>query len=93
MSEHNIGWAVSKLWEGQKVRRHGWNNGGMWLALMPSIVIPAGMVNGRTAKFVPPDVDINCGAYIAMWTAKEVWQPGWVCSQADLLASDWEIAE
>lgn len=93
MSEHNIGWAVAQLRDGKKVRRAGWNNAGMWLAFMPAFTIPAGMVNGRTAKFVPPDVDINCGAYIAMWTAKGIWQPGWVCSQADLLATDWEIAE
>lgn len=29
--------------------------------------------------------------YVAMFTATKQWQPGWVCSQADLLATDWEI--
>jgi hypothetical protein len=28
-----------------------------------------------------------------MWTAQKQWQPGWLCSQADLLAEDWEIAD
>ena len=30
--------------------------------------------------------------YVAMWMAQGEWQPGWVCSQADLLGTDWEIA-
>lgn len=27
------GWAIKQLWDGQKVRRSGWNGKGMWLAL------------------------------------------------------------
>lgn len=87
-----IGWAVRNLKAGEKVRRSGWNGKGMFLAFMPAFTIPAGMVNGRTAKFVPLGQDVECGGYIAMWTAQGVWQPGWLASQADLLAEDWELA-
>lgn len=31
--------------------------------------------------------------FVTMRTAQGAWQPGWVCSQADLLADDWESAE
>ena len=90
---HDIGWAMDRLQAGCKVQRTGWNGKGMYLAFMPAFTIPSGMVNGRTAKFVPSDQDIKCGAYIAMWTARGVWQPGWLASQMDLLACDWEVVE
>jgi hypothetical protein len=38
---------------------------------------------------VPPD----SSPFVSMWTAQGRWQPGWVCSQADLLATDWELAD
>ena len=87
----DFGFALRMLKEGKRVARDGWNGKGMWLALMPGFVIPAGMVNERTRKFVPPDVDLNCGGYIVMWTAQQVWQPGWLASQADMLAEDWVV--
>lgn len=31
--------------------------------------------------------------YITMFTAQKRLQPGWVCSQADLLARDWEMVD
>lgn len=73
MEMNGIGWAVKKMWNGQKVRRAGWNNKGMYVYL----------------KKQEPGV----GAYVLMLTAKGTIQPGWVCSQADLLSTDWELAE
>lgn len=87
----DIGWAVRMMKKGHKLARRGWNGKGMFLAYMPEFTIPSGMVNGRTAKFVPADTDVMCGAYISMWTAQGIWQPGWLASQPDLLATDWEI--
>ena len=85
--------ALRRLKNGEKIAREGWNGTGMWLAYMPGFVIPGGMVNGRTAKYVPAGQDIECGGYIAMWTAAGVWQPGWLASQTDMLADDWVIVE
>lgn len=28
----------------------------------------------------------------AGWNGKGVWQPGWLASQADMLAEDWDLA-
>jgi len=88
----NFGQAIEALKNGCKVAREGWNGKGMWLAYMPPVVIPEALVNGRTKKFVPIG-DLNVGGYIAMWTAQGVWQPGWLASQPDMLATDWTIVE
>ena len=86
----NFGEAIDALKSGQRVARAGWNGKGMWLAFMPGMTIPAGQVNTRTRKFLP-DGDLTIGGYIVMWTAQGIWQPGWLASQMDILAEDWEI--
>ncbi len=86
----NFGEAILALKAGQRVARSGWNGKSMWLAYMPDVVIPEGMVNGRTKKFVPTG-DLRVGGYVVMWTAAGVWQPGWLASQADMLSDDWEV--
>lgn len=84
----DFGDAIRALKSGQRVQRAGWNGKGMWLWLMEGMVVPEQMVNGRTKRHVPV-----VGAYIVMWTAQGVWQPGWLASQADMLADDWEVVE
>lgn len=84
----NFGEAIEHAREGAKIYRDGWNGKGMWVCYMPPITIPEGMVNGRTKKHVPSG-DLNVGGYLVMWTAAGVWQPGWLASQADMLAEDW----
>lgn len=95
-----IGWAVKQLWDGHKVRRAGWNGKGMWIVLMPSLRLPPhssqgpmAKVNDRTAKHIGEDAPLECQPYVVMWTARQEWQPGWLASQADLLAGDWELVE
>ena len=86
----NFGQAVEALKKGFRVTRPGWNGRGMFLCYMPPVVIPAGMVNERTRQFIP-EGDLNVGGYIVMFTAQGIWQPGWLASQADLLAEDWIV--
>ncbi len=82
--------------DGKKVRRAGWNGNGMFIVLMPSLHLPPystqgtdRKVNDRTAKWIGEDEPLDCQPYIAIFTAQKQWQPGWLCSQADLLATDW----
>lgn len=92
MNESDFGFAIKALKAGQKVARRGWNGKGMFLALMPGFFIAPELVNERTRKFVTdPTQGLDCGAYIVMWTAQKVWQPGWLASQADMLSDDWEV--
>jgi hypothetical protein len=85
-----IGWAVKELRNGAKVRRAGWNKG-MFLMFVPGRkdVEPAKRSPYAAHGFVKVDIE----PHIDMFTAAHVIQPGWLCSQADLLATDWEIAE
>lgn len=96
MEEHGIGWAIKQLHDGSKVRRAGWNGKGMWLLLVAGSRVPlregtpyhAAM---NTATEGQSHVTIN--PHIDMYTATGEMQPGWLASQTDLLATDWEIAE
>lgn len=92
MEPRDIGWAIRNLKDGKRVRRKEWTTFGMWLALMPETTIPSGMVNERT-RMHGVEGDLHVGGYIVMWTHASVWQPGWLASQADLLADDWELVE
>lgn len=87
----DIGWAVKELLNGSKVRRAGWNGKGMFLVYVPGTVKPIELREGTPYfRSVGPYVAIE--AHIDMYTAKGTMQPGWLCSQADLLAIDWELA-
>ena len=93
-----FGLAIEALRKGLKVCRAGWNGKGMWIVLMPSLHLPphsqcteGAKVNDRTAKHIGVDTPLDSQPYISMWTAAKQWQPGWLASQADILAEDWEI--
>lgn len=84
----SFGAALALAERGKKIAREGWNGKGMFVAYMPPVTIPEGMVNGRTKQFVPTG-DLNVGGYLVLKTAHGVWQPGWNASTPDLLANDW----
>ena len=94
----NFGQALEALKQGKKVARSGWNGKNMWIVLMPELNLPphssqepGARVNDRTAKHIGENTPLQSQPYIAMWTAQGKWQPGWLSSQPDLLADDWEI--
>lgn len=94
----NFGQAIERLKEGQRLARVGWNGKGMFIVLMPRLQLPAyntqgteRKVNDRTAKWIGEDAPLDCSPYIAMYTADKKWQPGWLASQTDLLADDWQV--
>ncbi len=94
----NFGEALEALKSGKKISRSGWNGKNMWLVLMPELQLPAfnsqqpgAKVNDRTAKHIGENTPLDCRPYIVMWTAQQQWQPGWLASQADMLAEDWGI--
>lgn len=82
----NIGWAVSEMWRGARVRRAGWNGKGMWL----KIVQPGDYIYTRGHE---PDISVmrNLQTFVGMKAADGSFVP-WSCSQTDLLAADWELA-
>ena len=95
----NFSEALDRLKAGDAVSRKGWNGKGMFIVLMPALYLPpyntqdtTRKVNDRTAKWIGEDAPLDCQPYIAMYTAMKQWQPGWIASQADLLAEDWDVA-
>lgn len=82
----NIGGAVDALKSGSSVRRAGWNGKNMHLYLEDQLshTIPGGVFKGVRREYAP---------VVCLLNARGIHQPGWVCSQEDLLATDWETCE
>lgn len=88
MEEHDFGWALRQLKEGNRVCRIGWNGKGMWLIFVPgnawsTVVGPSRTGGDRAGDRLP---------FIAMKTVHGELVP-WLASQTDMLASDWDLAE
>lgn len=95
----NFGQAIEETKKGNKIQRAGWNGKNMFVVYMEPLSLPPyntadthRKVNDRTAKFIGEDKPLNCLPYFAMYTADEKWLPGWLASQTDMLAEDWQIA-
>ncbi|MNB71328.1 hypothetical protein D3C75_178900 [compost metagenome] len=79
----NFGEAIVALKAGDRVARAGWNGKGMWLVL----IRPGNAQHTSLAGAFPMQ---PC---IGMKTATNDMQPGWLASQTDILAEDWEVVE
>ena len=87
---NNIGWAVRAMRAGERVCRRGWNGGGVYLFL-----VPGGQFKVNRPPLLgiyPGGTEINYHARVGLRTATGEIIP-WNCSQADLLADDWELAD
>jgi hypothetical protein len=75
----NFGEAIQALKDGKRVARAGWNGKNMALHLEDWL---EGKLDFSGRQYEP------C---IVMLTAQGKFQPGWLASQADMLADDWEL--
>jgi hypothetical protein len=98
----NFGQAIEAMKAGNKVARAGWNGKGMWVALSGTgdgpnggrITEAAGFWNpharkfaednGGSAEVLPTMIMKTAGGQILM---------GWLASQSDVVAEDWEVVE
>jgi hypothetical protein len=78
-----FGHAIEAMKLGKKVARAGWNGKGMWLVI---IQLGNAMHTSATGIF---DM-LPC---IGMKTADDKMCPGWLASQTDMLAEDWQIVD
>ena len=86
----NIGKAIEIMKDGEKVCRLGWNGNDMFIYYVPAAKYPAsgntlGTMKGRYSDDLVPYQE-----YVAMKTEDGTIVP-WLCSQSDLLATDWEL--
>jgi hypothetical protein len=93
----NFGDALAALKDGAKVARAGWNGKGMWIALTPGSAFEARYAKcghaaaKRADEMDDPDGDIELLPHIDMRAADGCMVVGWLASQTDMLADDWQI--
>jgi hypothetical protein len=93
----DIGWAVKQMWNGQRVRRRGWNGPDMWIAISniagPKSIPAEQFWSAAARKFAEhqPDGKATVLPCIIMKVATGEILMGWLASQTDLLAIDWEV--
>lgn len=85
----SFGLAIEAMKKGKKVARRGWNGKGMFLFLGTGIELHT-------------EADLSCVSNlegdltlpsIVMKTADDHFCVGWLASQTDMLADDWEVVE
>lgn len=79
--------AISSIRAGKKVARKGWNGKGMYVFLADDVGFHT------AAGIATHESDIYVHDMIVMRTVDGSLQPGWLASQADMLADDWEIVK
>lgn len=88
----NFGQAIEELKVGSKVARAGWNGKGMFLIYVPgSTVAPYPGTPYHTANVGDEMGQVTINPHIDMYTATGEMQPGWLASQTDMLADDWDV--
>lgn len=83
-----FGDALEAVKRGQRIARKGWNGKAMYvfLAYEADFVTDADI-------YAYDQLEVEVGDMLVMKTAQDTFQPGWLASQADMLAEDWFIVE
>lgn len=84
----SFGLAIEAMKKGLRVARNGWNGKGMYvfLAYETDFVTDADL-----SAFDQLDVEVS--DMVVLKTAQDTFQPGWLATQSDMLADDWQIVE
>lgn len=85
----NFGKAIEALKNGKSVTRSGWNGKGMFLYLINGSEFQNALKYGYGEYEHEPTITSS----IAMKTAQNTIVVGWLASQTDMLAEDWEIVK
>lgn len=91
----DFGEAIRALKAGHRVARAGWNGKGMYLWLLPAATVKADWCREAHLKAVAEENggEIEALGSIRMMTADRKVLTGWLASQTDILAEDWNIIE
>lgn len=83
-----FGDALLVLKQGERVARKGWNGKGMYVFLAHEADF---VTDADISAF--DQLEVEVADMFVMKTAQDTFQPGWLASQADMLAEDWYIVE
>lgn len=88
-----FGKALKELQDGNKIARTGWNGKGMYLWLLPAATVTAEWCKEPHLKKLAEENGgkIECLPSIRMKTADNKILTGWLASQTDMMATDWEV--
>lgn len=101
----SFGHAIEAAKEGHKIGRSGWNGKNMWVALTPGSVFDARHAkDGHAAKHRANELQdalpldgtenvIELLPHFDMRAADGTLVVGWLASQSDMLAEDWQIVD
>lgn len=90
-----FGWAIEQMKSGAHVQRVGWNGKGMYLWILPAATVKAEWCREPQLKSLCEQNggEIECLGSIRMFTADKKVLTGWLASQTDILAADWQIKQ
>lgn len=92
----SFGDAITYMKAGLKVARKGWNGKDMWVTVGKGGNLESGKFWNKHTRAHAESQQDGCAIvddYIIMKTAFGSICMGWLASQADILANDWEIAQ
>lgn len=87
----DFGMAIVALKRGQCVARRGWNGKGMFLTLQQGSVVDGNNMRNEGAKNYYAGCKCEIAPHIDMKSADGTYVVGWLASQTDMLAEDWDI--
>lgn len=85
-----FGDALVALKQGQRVARKGWNGKNMYVFLADDVEFST---DADISEFYGSADGVYVATMLVIRTARGNLQPGWLASQADMLAEDWYIVE
>ena len=83
----NFGLALEELKKGNKVKRNGWNGKDQYIELAERV----SYINSKGELINKGHV--NIGNKVIAFIGTSGVQLGWLASQADMLAEDWQVIE
>lgn len=86
----DFGMAITELKMGNCVARKGWNGKGMFLTLQGGSEVDGNSMRNEGAKNYYADSKCQIAPHIDMKSADGTYVVGWLASQTDMLAEDWE---
>lgn len=89
----DFGVALRELKAGKKVQRKGWNGKGMFIVLQEGSTVEGNMMRNAPAAEYYEGREVNICPHIDMKAADDTYVVGWLASQTDMLAEDWQVVE
>lgn len=93
----DFGKAIEALKAGKRVARAGWNGKGMYLFLATDMEFHTAAdlseFNPGKVEQACPENAVHVHDSICMRTAQKTIVVGWLASQTDMLADDWQLVE